>query len=103
MNFELLFPLFEKPFITFLFMLINCSLLSLPLSKVPPVIAFHMGTVGFMTNARAENFKEEISRVMAGFFFFCLSLPNFPVFIFNLFRNFLTTKIEILFVLRDKD
>eukprot|EP00008_Paramoeba_atlantica_P008616 CAMPEP_0201491590 /NCGR_PEP_ID=MMETSP0151_2-20130828/30377_1 /ASSEMBLY_ACC=CAM_ASM_000257 /TAXON_ID=200890 /ORGANISM="Paramoeba atlantica, Strain 621/1 / CCAP 1560/9" /LENGTH=282 /DNA_ID=CAMNT_0047878011 /DNA_START=475 /DNA_END=1324 /DNA_ORIENTATION=+ len=37
-------------------------------AEVPPVIAFHMGTVGFMTNARAENFKEEISRVMAGNF-----------------------------------
>mmetsp|Transcript_19363 Transcript_19363/g.30328 ORF Transcript_19363/g.30328 Transcript_19363/m.30328 type:complete len:378 (-) Transcript_19363:1313-2446(-) len=42
-----------------------CSLFK---KDVPPILAFHMGTLGFMTNAKVDNFEREISRVLEGNF-----------------------------------
>jgi len=41
---------------------------SMFLTEVPPILAFHMGTLGFMTSGNIENFREEISRVMSSRF-----------------------------------
>lgn len=33
-------------------------------ADVPPILAFNMGTLGFLTTGNIENFREDISRVM---------------------------------------
>ena len=39
--------------------------------SVPPVMAFHLGSLGFLTPFEFDNFQEQVTNVLEGMLAFC--------------------------------
>ena len=52
----------------FLYLLVHKRLTSARLSQqsVPPVMAFHLGSLGFLTPFKFDNFQEQVNAVLEG-------------------------------------
>ena len=44
--------------------------------SVPPVMAFHLGSLGFLTPFEFDNFEEQVTNVLEGEFLFFACLRN---------------------------
>ena len=48
--------------------------------SVPPVMAFHLGSLGFLTPFEFQNFEQQVTHVLEGNFFIFHKVPIFVIF-----------------------